>query len=361
MKVLFFIESLGSGGKERRMVELIRGLSLDPSYEIDLVLIKKELHYKEALPAKVNIFFTERKGLKKDPRIFYQFFQIARKLKPDVIHVWGNLAAIYAIPAKKLLGIPMINNQIANASIQVGNSILNHKISFPFSNKIIGNSYAGLKAYNAPTGKSSVIYNGFDFKRLDNLNNIKDVRNEFNVSSELVIGMVATFSNAKDYKTYIEAANIVLSEFKNVTFLCIGNGDDTNYKEMVAPQNRENVLFLGKQSNVENIMNICDIGVLATYTEGISNALLEFSALAKPVVTNFGGGNIELVEQGKTGFLVNQSSPKELAEKIIMLLRDETKRKQMGSAGKQRIKNEFSISKMISSFDKAYKEVTKNE
>lgn len=361
MKILFFIESLGSGGKERRMVELIRGLSLDPSYEIDLVLIKRELHYKEALPAKVNIYFTERKGLKKDPRIFYQFFKIAKRLSPNIIHVWGNLAAIYAIPAKVLLKIPMVNNQVANASIQVGNSVLNHKISFPFSNKIIANSYAGLKAYSAPQDKSSVIYNGFDFGRLNNLETVDAVRKKFNISTDLVVGMVATFSSAKDYKTYIAAANMILSRHENVTFLCIGNGDDSSYREMVEPANKEFIRFLGKQSSVENIMNICDIGVLATYTEGISNALLEFSALAKPVVTNFGGGNIELVEQEETGFLVNQSAPEELAQKIEVLLKDETLRKQMGSAGKQRIMTEFSIEKMITSFDTVYKQFSSNK
>ena len=126
---------------------------------------------------------------------------------------------------------------------------------------------------------------------------------------------------------------------------------------MVEPENKNNVLFLGKQDNVENIMNVCDIGVLSTFTEGISNALLEFSALGKPVITTSGGGNVELVKQGKTGYLVNQKSPEELAEKIMLLLGNKTKRIQFGRAGKSRIESDFSIHKMIENFRSLYIEI----
>lgn len=126
---------------------------------------------------------------------------------------------------------------------------------------------------------------------------------------------------------------------------------------MVENKNKENVLFLGKQNNVESIMNICDIGVLSTYTEGISNALLEFSALGKPVISNFGGGNVELVEQGLTGYLINQKSPDELAEKIELLLNNKESRMSLGSEGRKKVVNEFSMEKMITDFIFTYKEL----
>ena len=355
MKILFFIESLRSGGKERRLVELIKGLSRNPVIEMEIVLTKEDIHYTDILSTNINIHYTIRKeGLKKDPRIFYKFYKVANKVKPDIIHVWGNLVAIYAIPAKFFLRIPMVNSQIADAPENVGNSILSHRLSFPFSDKILGNSYAGLEAYNSPERKSSVIYNGFDFNRVSKVEDTNTIRKKFNITTKLVVGMVASFADNKDYTSYIKAANSILKNNKEVTFLCIGAGDDTEYKKMVASKNKENILFLGKQSNVENIMNICDIGVLSTYTEGISNALLEFAALGKPVVTNFGGGNIELVRQGETGYLVNQKSPDKLAEKIELLLYDEDKRMEFGRKGKEMVAQQFSIEKMISNFTEVY-------
>ena len=161
----------------------------------------------------------------------------------------------------------------------------------------------------------------------------------------------------KDYSTYIKGALMILSKREDITFLCIGDGEDIKFQEMVPTQNKEHILFLGEQSDVESIMNICDIGVLSTYTEGISNALLEFSALGKPVITTYGGGNIELVIHDKTGFMINQKSPDELAEKIELLLNDKESRLSLGCEGRKKVANDFSMERMIADFIFTYKEL----
>ncbi len=362
MKILFFIEDLNSGGKERRLVELIKGLSNNQEVEMGIVLTRDIIHYKDIYKTDVKFFFAKRKdGLKKDFRVFYRFYKITKVFKPDFIHVWGNLVAIYAIPAKLFLKIPMINSQITDAPSRVINSILSHKLSFPFSDKIISNTYAGLKAYNAPKRRSSVIYNGFDFERISNLEEKHRVRKRFGISTRYIAGMVASFSENKDYKTYIEAANKVLTERKDITFLCIGSGSSGEFELMVKKANRKNILFLGRQDKVESIMNICDIGVLITnnekHGEGISNALLEFCALSKPVIATLGGGNGELIEQGKTGFLIEPKSSNELNNKILFFLNNEDAKNKFGRNGKERVKKEFSIEKMIINFVNIYKEI----
>ena len=161
IKILFFIESLRSSGKERRLTELLKGLINYPNIECQLVLTDKDIHYKEVLKLKIEIHYIIRKYLKKDPRLFFKFYKIAKSFKPDIIHVWGNMTSIYAIPTKVLMGIPMINSQITNVTL-----IKSTKVTFLFSNVIVANSMAGLKAYNAPDYKSLCIYNGFDFNRL---------------------------------------------------------------------------------------------------------------------------------------------------------------------------------------------------
>lgn len=133
--------------------------------------------------------------------------------------------------------------------------------------------------------------------------------------------MVASFSNYKDYRTYIQAANRVLNKVNYITFLCIGSGDDKTYRELVDPESKKFVKFLGRQENVESIMNICNIGILLTYTEGISNSIMEFMALGKPVIATDGGGIKELIIDRETGFLIPPKSPMVLAEKIIVLLK----------------------------------------
>ena len=357
MKILFFSESLHAGGKERRLVELLKGLSKFEDISMELALTRRDIHYTDIFNLNVKIHYIERKYLKKDPSLFFKFYRIAREFKPDIIHVWGNMVAVYAIPAKILLKIPLINNQITDARLHVKGGLLSYKITFPFSDILIANSKAGLKSYNAPEGKSRVIYNGFDFNRFVNLRNPSDVREKLNISTRHVVGMVASFSLLKDYGTYIKAAQQVLNKNSDITFLCVGAGDDRSYRKLVEPEFIKKIRFLGLQQNVESIMNICDVGVLCTYTEGISNSIMEFMALGKPVVATDGGGTKELIKDGETGFLVKPKSPEELASKIEYLLDNDEIASNMGEKGKERIKQEFSMKKMVNSFVGLYETI----
>lgn len=354
MKILYFIESLDSGGKERRLVELIKGISKDPTISITLVLLKSTIHYKEIEDLDLEIISLNRKIGSKDLSIFMKFYRLNKRIKPDIIHVWGNIAALYAIPSKLVWKKPLLNNQISDAPRKVSKSLLGHRLTFNFSDKIIANSLAGLKAYGISPTKGTVIYNGFDFKRLDQLKPKAEILDKFNIKTPLVIGMVATFSNKKDYPTYLKAANKILDEREDITFLCVGRDYTTEHEQLVHSSHKERVLFLGKQANVESIMNSCDIGVLATYTEGIPNVVLEFMALGKPVIATDGGGTAELVHHERNGYLITAEKPQELYARLKQLLEDEHLMNTFGAESKKIVKEKFSISKMIESFKNIY-------
>ena len=115
MRILFFIESLRSGGKERRLVELLTFLNKHSTYQCHLVLMFPQIDYPQFL--KLNIPYTvlERRGLKKDPSIFFRFFSLCQQIKPDIIHTWGSMVSFYALPTKLLKGIPLVNSQITDA------------------------------------------------------------------------------------------------------------------------------------------------------------------------------------------------------------------------------------------------------
>ncbi len=357
MKILFYIESLRSGGKERRLVELIKGLKKYPDIEMELVLTRKDIHYTDIFDTGIKIHYTIRKGLKKDPRLFWKFYKIVKKFKPDIIHVWGNMVAVYAIPAKVILGIPMINNQITNVPINSKTNTIFNRIGFKFSDRIISNSKAGLKAYHIDRKKSNYIYNGFDFDRLSNLKSREKIKTQFKINTEIVVGMFATFSKYKDYDSYIKAAIITCKNYNNVTFLSVGDGNYQKYMEQIPYDLKNKILFYRKQKNVESIMNVCDIGVLASFSEGISNSLLELMALGKPVVASGKGGTEELIEDN--GFIIEAMNPELLAEKIKILIENKSLRKTMGEKSLEIVRKKFNINKMVSSFYKEYKNVRK--
>lgn len=359
-KILFFIESLRSGGRERRLIELIKGLHKFSGYSMELVLTENDIHYTDIYDTGIKIHVVERKVLKKDPSVFFRFYKIVKNFKPDVIHTWGTMTTLYALPSKFLMSIPIINSEISNTKPMYLKGF--RKITFKYSDLITSNTIAGLKAYNAPEHKSAVVYNGFDFDRVSNLQGRASVLKKFNITTEYVVAMIGTFYPQKDYNTFMKAANLLTKKYENITFLCIGAGDSSEIEEM--SENRERILFLGKQSNIESIMNICIVGVLTTnsnmHGEGISNVLLEFCSIGVPVVaTNF-GGSPELIEDGVSGYLIPPFDYEKLALMIETIIADKQLAHNMGEAGKSIVRNKFSISKMVQDFMYQYKNLNKS-
>jgi len=353
-KIIFLIESIKSRGRERQFVELLSYLKDKPEYDLRVIIMSEEIHYTKFLTLNIQYQVIKRKWTKKDPTVFYKFFNALSKFRPDIIHVWGNMVAIYSIPYKLFNNTPLINFQIQTAPSKVGKGLLSHRLTFPFSDIIVANSAAGLKAFKAPENKSIVIFNGFSFERINNLKKPDIIKKRLNIKTRFVVGMVAAFHDTKDYRTFINAANQVINIRKDITFIGIGQGDRTIYKRMIYPDNSENILLLEAQQDVESIMNICDIGVLSTFTEGISNSIVEFMALGKPVIATNGGGTKEIVIQGETGFLIATENPNTLAKKILLLIENPELREKMGQKGNKRIKENFSIDVMGRKFDELH-------
>ena len=356
MRILFFNQNLRAGGRERRLVELFKYLKRSGECDIELVITKDVVHYPEFFELGIPLHVIERKWIKKDPMLFFSFFRIARQFRPDIIHVWSHMTAVYALPAALLLRVPLINNEIVDST--VGLPLPLKGLVFRVSRRVIGNSIAGLEAYGAPAGKSRVIYNGFSFDRLKNMESEVSVKERFGIRTPLTVAMVASFLELKDYATYLTAAVKLASVREDVTFLCIGDGDDTDSRKLVPPKLSGRIIFTGRQEKVEQIMNVCQIGVLTTnikaHGEGISNALLEFMALGKPVIATDHGGSRELVEHSVTGYLVDAFDPEGLAQKIGQLLDDQGLREKLGAAAREAVKTKFSMDRMFSDFFEEY-------
>jgi glycosyltransferase involved in cell wall biosynthesis len=269
------------------------------------------------------------------------------------------MTALYAIPSCKLLKIKLINGMVVDAPAKqniLNKKLFRAKLTFLFSDIIIGNSKTGLSAYRAPSKKSLCIYNGFNFSRLKHLRPKDSILEELNINTKYIVGMVATFSKYKDYKTYFSAAKKILQRRNDITFLAIGNNTDSLDAKMEIDKKLENHFrLLGKKTDIESYVNALDVGVLATFTEGISNSILEYMAASKPVVATEGGGTKEIVINNTTGYLVKVSDPEDLASKIEFLINNPDLSIQMGKAGLERVPTVFSIESMVNKYIALYK------
>lgn len=367
MKVLYFIDSLRFGGKERRLAELLKGIEAQKWVTTELAVMSRDIAFSSVKESKIKIHFLIRKS-KKDPRIFGKLFNVCKAFQPDLIHCWESMPVIYAVPVAKLLRIKLINGMITTAPPARVKAFeqrwVRSRLTFPFSDAIVSNSLAGLKSFGAPREKSYCVHNGFDFSRLQKLADAACIRNKFGLKTRKIVGMVARFSVKKDYATFVLAAQRILRRRDDVTFLAVGSGSTLNkIKAMVEDDFKDRIKFLGSIDEVESVINVFDIGVLATAPgvgEGISNSIMEYMALAKPVVATRGGGTDEIVADRVTGFLVPPGDVDALTDSIERLLNNEDQAQALGKVGKARLQKEFSLKKMTESYLNLYHECLGN-
>lgn len=369
MKIVFFIDNLSAGGKERRFTELLKGLNQISGIQFEIVVMCKKINYQEIFDLNVKIHYLIRKT-KKDISVFRKFYRICRKYKPDIIHCWNDMTAVISVPTCRLLSIKLVNGMVVDTPVQqnISNkSWLRAKFTFPFSDKIIGNSYAGLHGYNAPAKKSSCIYNGMDFTRFDNLRDRALVQKEIlgdNTEGIFIVGMVADFEIRKDYSTLIKGAISLINANDSIRFVLVGGGNDfIKIKNSIPPLLKNKILLLGRRNDVESIINVFDVGILLTnskvHGEGISNSIIEYMALGKPVIATNGGGTNEVITDNENGFLINSEDIDQLVLSIQKLMNDKNLRIELGRYAKDIAYSKFNLRIMTKSYITMYQEVLK--
>lgn len=167
--------------------------------------------------------------------------------------------------------------------------------------------------------------------------------------------MVASFSAMKGYDKFVDIAKETNLIKNDVTFLAVGGGIHLErIKKRVLDEQISNVSFTGEVNNVESLVSIADIGVLfSPYGEGISNSILEYMAMGKPVIANDAGGTKEIVKHEINGYLITN----ETLEEIVGLINHLLKMQKMGEAGRKLIHESFTIKKMGREFESVYHEL----
>ena len=209
-----------------------------------------------------------------------------------------------------------------------------------------------------------------DLARFENLKEPSVIRKEIfgDVPNDIFIaGMVAAFESRKDYKALINAAVTFISHNDNIRFVLIGDGADFNeVKSSVPVSLLDKIIFLGKRSDVESIVNIFDVGILLTNTkvhgEGISNSIIEYMALGKPVIATRGGGTNEVVIDNQNGFLLDADNNKDqLIEKIETLMKHKNLVIDLGKKGNQMAHEKFDLKIMTSHYITTYQKLLKEK
>ncbi len=357
LRVLYLVDSMRVGGKERQICELLKSLSGGPVEATVVTMGAEQFYVADIQKLGVPLIYLLRR-VRWDPTILPRLWSILRRFRPQVIHTNSEMAMTYAWPLARLMGIRIVNATIRNAFSEHGARWEWHKLMLRLADARVANSNAGFASRglvsNSP--RNYVIYNGFDMKRAKpatspggELRALAGIRK--------IVGMIAEFSDYKDFPTFIRAALSILARRDDVMFVAVGGGKNLEACRALVPAGEKRIQFLGERRDVDALIQQMDIGVLCTFTEGIPNSIMEFMAAGKPVVVTDGGGSRELVIDGEHGFLMPPTDPKIAADRILDLLTDDAMASRMGIAGRARLEQSFSLEQLAQKTLDMYREV----
>lgn len=350
-KILIFIDNLSSGGKERRLSYLLSFLQ-STNFEIHLLMTDDIVFYSEVRSYKLKIHIIE--GLY-SKRLFFlkRYYRLLKEFNPSIVHAWGQTSVLYSVFMKFIFGFKLINSKISECPEILGISLTDkiiNKLGFKFSDIIIANTKKGLQYFKTPSIKSIVIRNGFDFAPIDKKTSIK--KTDFFKEDSIVVGMTATFSDNKDWDTFLNAAKTLIAKDKKFCFLCIGDGKYFDKYKTIYSQ--KNIIFTGRIQNVIDYIKIMNIGVLCTFGEGMSNSIIEMMACKLPVIATDAGAMSELIKDGFNGLLIPLKSSEELVKKILLLSDDIKLKKGIALNAQNYVKDELKLERMFKEYYDLY-------
>ncbi|HKJ47218.1 MAG TPA: glycosyltransferase family 4 protein [Balneolales bacterium] len=173
-----------------------------------------------------------------------------------------------------------------------------------------------------------------------------ELRNKLDLNSKRIIMTITRLVPRKGVDNVLSAMRSVIKKYDNALYLIVGGGNDLERLESLVSEFNlnNNVRFLGKvpHSKVKSYYNLCEVFVMTPRTEplnieGFGIVYLEANACGKPVIGSTSGGITDAIIDGKTGLLVDEDNPEQLADAILQLLDDSKLAEKLGKQGRERV------------------------
>ncbi len=352
-KIIHIIPTLGLGGAERLIVDLADRLDRE-RYELEVIALKR-LGYFGLDLKRLEVpfsFLGQRHGLN-----IFSLIKLIRMIKdkqPDIVHTHLFGADFYGIIAARLAGVPVVVSTEHNLNYAEG--ILKRwlkKLVYKLADKVIAVSGAVsgyLEKQGIEKAKIAVIHNGVKLERF-----LYD--RQFKPGSSLQIGSVGRLSPQKGYLDLVRA--IALMENRGITCQIAGEGEQEEAlkKEIARLNLQDRVKLVGPVKDVAAFMKRLDLFVLPSHWEGFGLVVVEAGLTQLPVISTDVDGIREIITDRITGLVVAPGHPEILAQQINYLSQHLEERIKLGLNLQKRVIGNFSIEKMVKSYEKLYKDL----
>lgn len=280
--------------------------------------------------------------------------KIVSKENITLIHTHHRMAAFYVA----VLGLYKKCAFFSTAH----NTFYNKKVLTEFSYK-----HSNVIACGEMVKKNLVDFYGLPDKQVDVVHNaVKAFKKDIipdNIIEELhnkscfLVGNVGRLSEQKGMKYFIQAIPDILEKHENTRFLIVGSGeDDDKLKQLANSLNIEDkVIFMGYRNDIQNVISQLDLLVLSSLWEGLPLTPIEAFSVGKTIVATAVDGTPEIIENNKSGLLVEPKDSKAIAEKVVFMIENPDERLKMEKAAKECFEQEFSFEKFSEKYIDVYK------
>ncbi len=375
VKLVKVMTTFAAGGTEGQVANLARRIDRT-RFDLSFACLRKWGFYLNEIEQRgipvaeypVRTFFS--------PAALLQQLRFARDLRAqraDIVHSYNFYSNLFAAPAAKLAGVPLVVASIRDQGVYLTSMQKRaQKWACGFADLILVNAQSikdWLLDEGYPGDKIRIIRNGIDLKRHEQAGKVSKVRAELGLPADapLVI-MLSRLNPQKGVDDFIKAAAMVRLQRPDVRFLIIGEklkymdggfSPDSGYHNYlhelcVNLGVDDGIVFTGHRSDVPELLAEGAISVLPTHSEGLSNTLLESMAAGLPIVATRVGGNVELVEDGVNGILLPPQAPATLANAILKILGDPALAQRFSAAARAKAVGCFSMERMVNDTEALY-------
>jgi glycosyltransferase involved in cell wall biosynthesis len=341
-------------GTEMQLRELINGLDrrrFDPS----LVVLRATPYLSDGgdMPCPVQVLGV---GQVRDPRSWLRlasFVAGLRRRDVRLAHILFNDASIMAPPLCKTAGLRTLVSRRDMGYWYTPTTLRLLRFSNRFVDAMATNCEAVRfnvhQREHYPLERTHVLPNGHPLRRFL-AEPEPGLRERLNIApNDPVVGMVANLRSIKRHGDLLHAFVLLRRRHSRAHLLLIGTGECERELHRLADTLglADCVHFLGGTGDVIPTMKHCDVCVLSSASEGLSNAIVEYFGCGKPTVCTNAGGNSELVREGENGFLVNPGDVDALAERIGRLLSNRVLAGAMGQRARKLFIDRFTSDRML--------------
>ena len=356
-KIFVVIGSLGIGGTEKQLLMKMKYLKDKYDFTVIIFFQKGDLHNSFKKMGIKVVDFRNSSGnlLWKYASILIKFFLYIKKKKPKIINLYLPHSYLifgffsYIFPnIKFFMSRRSLNNYQKKIPLIrfVEKYILHRKMKTILVNSnAIRNEL--IKSERVKKDKIKLIYNSVEIQKINKQSNVK-----------INILHLANLIPYKNHKLVIKACNEIKS-IANYTIHFVGDGEPEYkielQKEIEKYGLSNKIKFHGKVKNYLEVTKGANIGILSSNEEGFSNAILEYLAQGIPVISTNVGGNSEIIDHNKNGFLVKKNDYVEFSKYMKILITNRKLRIKFGKCGFEKVKKDFTITNNMEKYNNFYK------